>query len=79
MGWCREYINVVDDVYRQIDSLKKTRGHIARIPTLLYKLLLKVTDPEIECLETDEVVEMDQDELIKMIKEAYIIVHKQNV
>ncbi len=77
MGWCREYVGVIDEVYGQIDTLANTKGHIARIPTILYKVLLKVTSPEIECLEVDEVVEMDQDELIKMIREAHGIVHRE--
>jgi len=78
MGWCKEYIEVIDDVYKQIDSLANTRGHIARIPTILYKVLLRITSPGIECLEVDEVVELDQEELIKMIEKAYVIVHDQN-
>ena len=76
MRWCKEYIKVIDELYRQIDSLANTRGHTARIPTILYDILLRITDPEVECLETDEAVEMDQEELIKMIKKAYLLVHE---
>lgn len=75
MVWTSESINLIDDIYNNIEKFQNSRGHVVEIPTLLFKVLLKATEPKVGCLEEDVTVEVDEDEIVEMIKKAHKIVH----
>lgn len=73
---CNEYVNIIDEIYENIEAFKHSKGHTVEIPRILYEVLLKTTDPDIECLETGFIIEIDEDELIEMIEKSYNLLHK---
>lgn len=78
LEYCNEYLAVIDDIYENIESFKHSKGHIVEIPTVIYEMLLKTTEPNAECLETDMTIEIDEDELVEMIKQSHKLLHKVN-
>lgn len=76
LEYCNEYLTIIDDIYENIETFKHSRGHIVKFPTVLYKILLKTIEPDVECLETDMTIEIDEDELINMINDSYKLLHE---